>query len=300
MLELQTFLLGLNGVEHGQVQAWKDVLNRKLGRELLPAGSWPDPEDAPGKVIPAIIQSIATGGWPTGGWPDALTELRRHLDQSLCCGEVGAASCAYCQFTLDVLETAFLDVGQEAGALIASAAISLMPDFLDGAFIGALLRTSQRHCMAGAPSGDELPTIMQRLQRRVWDRARPLAHAARREGTSLEEWRRSLARLVVALWERHSVDLKLMVDNAWLPSSEVVEAKREAAYAEEQFAHIFTSIRGGYVTEERLAQLTASASDTATWSNEDKREARESLQLMRSKYRIPAYVFTELDARFRR
>lgn len=260
-----------------------------------------------------------------GGWPEAIAQLRHCLDRDIRRGEVNVGVAAHRQFTLDLMDAAYAEADLESARHMLDTVQTMHPNFHYAEMFHSLMRAHHRHYPERFAEHVQR-ALLRRLYRTIWDRMRPLAHEARRGSDTYDRWLFALARLAVALWERRlapvttrteegGASITLVLDDAGqlvgakteLPGREIChplaewllepgqyeEARREDAYAAEQFAHLFTVFRGGYWRQEWLTELAAMAQ--ASFGDSDRRAARQELRFIRARYKAPAYLVESLD-----
>lgn len=158
---------------------------------------------------------------------------------------------------------------------------------------------------------------IRRIYFRIRDRIEGLARTTISAPTDFVSWRLALAVLVAHLTERRRVPLTVPVSDSqgggeiviaadgsggqFIPPPEVdhpalaqlfspEEIKmlhRREAYAAECFAHLFSAVFGGYVTEERQAELHAEFARQATVNRLD---AKQSLLLMKTRFEAAPWL----------
>jgi len=130
-----------------------------------------------------------------------------------------------------------------------------------------------------------------------------LRQTAQRDSGTYDEWLRDLAALAVALVERNFVPVTENPGGigSWHPLAEQVFSaddlstmRRDEAFFAEQFAHLFQVVIMGGHRGEVLTRLSENPSIVDTT---DRQVMRQQLRLMRARYEIPPYLFTELDRR---
>lgn len=293
-----------------------------------------------------------------GTWREAVAALRAEFDGMLRRGEPGCITAAHILFAIDALgvaggptgtaPTGSLVLGHLLQAAITQEEWARGIGLLSGA-TGAeadSMNTPPQPTLADFPHncllhlarrGDD--PLLRELYGVVRGRIRLLCHASMRESTSHSVWVHGLAHTATALTERRllpvvsgSVDTHAQTNsNAdsghrnWHPlaahvldADRLQEARRDEAYFEEQFAHLFAAIMSEHYLPERLARLSADVAAVVAagdrlragkgWHRARARDEalvagrhrmREELRRMRSRYEIPAYLFTELDVALR-
>ncbi len=262
----------------------------------------------------------------TGGWPEAIAELRAHLDRSIWRGEAKMAVAAHRLFTIDLLEATYAEADLESARHMLKTVHTLHPSFQYADLIRSIMRAHHRHYPERFAEHVQR-AVLRRLYLTVWGRIKPLGHEARRRSDTYDRWLLVLARLAVALWERHlapvtartetgGTSITRMLDAAGesvgetteLPGGEICyplaawlleprqyeEARREDAYADEQFAHLCVVFMSGYWRKKSLKAL-ASAMTKAGADDSGRLAARQELRLLRARYQAPAYLVDSLD-----
>jgi len=122
-----------------------------------------------------------------------------------------------------------------------------------------------------------------------------------RNSQTHDEWLRDLAALAIALVERKVVPVTEtgLGIGRWNPgienlfsANQLTTLRRDEAFFAEQFAHLLSLIAVGGHHSEALLRLSE---DPSFDRPADRLVARQRLRLMRARYEIPPYLFSELD-----
>ncbi|MFE4719485.1 hypothetical protein [Streptomyces sp. NPDC055006] len=273
-------------------------------------------------------------------WLASIEALRSDLDVRLGRGDLNMNTAAHAWFALDLLQASAVDPDESCRFFVLGYVLQIGLTDAQWAEWGKV--TDQLGAVNSSP-GDEkltferLPVeievvlarrqrldVLRDLYRLVRGRIRPLVQSCTRDSASYDEWLHSLARLIVALRERHFVPItdrtepglriilgsdsgvtQFFGEEIWHPLAELLltpdqlsEARRHEAVAAEHFAHVFTAIMGDMHLPGALEELTTAI--TAITEPAERFQAREELRLMRSRFQVPPYLFAELESYLRR
>lgn len=172
-------------------------------------------------------------------------------------------------------------------------------------------------------------TVLREVYKLAYGRVRPLCNTCIRESTSYGAWLACLATLLTAL--REVIFLKVTrrteqgstaylqwsddgritgaetrfngeeqwdpVAQAFMSSAELSDYRRDEAFCNEQFAHVFAALIGRYHLPETLDEVAMAVRGAV--GPKARLRAREELRLMRNRFQIPQYLFAELDSQLR-
>jgi len=272
-------------------------------------------------------------------WPGMIEKLRDDLDTCLWRGELGGrVTAAHAWYALDLLDagavsderSAFLILGHIGQLGLPEEAWQQVLDEIGAPSLPKPTMARFPWVVLGHLARQGGGAVLRHLYLTTPSRIRSLAQDCRRRSNTYEDWLLGLARLVTALWARRFLPLtthaeesgagitvfldsdgrsagaqtRLPGQQSWHPLAKALltadqldTARRDEVFCAEQFAHVFTSIETGRYLPEYLASLVTAVN--AVTGATERLEAREALRLMRSRYEIPAYLFTELEGTLR-
>jgi hypothetical protein len=266
-----------------------------------------------------VVHRLISPLGDVAGWPMILADVRRDIDDLAADNTIGVGSASSMHFVTDLLEAAAISgttphVPRSVAGLVAGAVIS---DRQWREVIQAMARDrgiQTRKLDYGRPPvmqmlGEILSTLYDRGERDVIrllyttirGRVHRLRRMAQRESGTYDEWLTHLATLSVFLIERNGVPVTEPAGGigSWHPlaewafsSDELGTMRRDEAFFSEQFAHLFTVVAKGAHLRETLNRLAA---DVSAVDRAGRQAKREELRLMRARYEIPPYLFTQLD-----
>jgi hypothetical protein len=247
-------------------------------------------------------------------WPGMIEKLRDDLDTRLWRGELGGkVTAAHAWYALDLLDagavsderSALLILGHIVQLGLPEEAWQQVLDEIGASSVPKPTMARFPWAVLGHLARQGGGAVLRHLYLTTPSRIRSLAQDCTRRSNTYEDWLLGLARLVTALWARHFLPLtRLPGQQSWHPLAKALltadqldTARRDEVFCDEQFAHVFTSIETGRYRPEYLASLVTAVN--AVTGATERLEAREALRLMRSRYEIPAYLFTELEGTLR-
>lgn len=258
-------------------------------------------------------------------WLTAIEDRRDDLDQRLQRGEMdNYHTAAGAWFVLDLLQAADVEVDGGCGCSLLGFVLQIA--FTDEEWQEIFVKVFNRLSTSDVTKSMTLDSfyivrnvlfqrgrldVLGELYGLVRGRIHSLREDCINRSTSYQQWLYALARVAVALRERHFVPITDA--DGWFPIAEqlfspdqLIELRRDEAFFAEQIAHLGTAIIKPYVYPDYIDNTRDYSYNMKNYLdnmrrkfmtvNADSRlDARQELRLMKSRFEVPSYLFKELD-----